>query len=80
MSRDLISRSALMAELRKNTLIRDFNFEYDGILGEIINSIPAVKPDCLSCDPYHDGFHDGYDTCEKNICSNKAGEVNDRET
>ena len=43
MNNDLISRSELKTALANNSLIRDFNLQYDGILGEIIDNAPAVE-------------------------------------
>ena len=42
MNNDLISREALKKALSNNTLIRDFNLQFDGIIGEIIDNAPTV--------------------------------------
>ena len=48
MNNDLISRAALKTALANNTLIRDFNLQFDGIIGEIIDNAPTVEQHYVS--------------------------------
>ena len=43
MNRDLIKREDVITALGNNETIRHFNAQYDGILRDIIDRIPAVK-------------------------------------
>ena len=60
MNNDLISRAALKTALANNTLIRDFNLQFDGIIGEIIDNAPAVEPTENSAIQYSLGYQDGF--------------------
>ena len=60
MNNDLISRSELKTALANNSLIRNFNLQYDGIIAEIIDNAPTVEPTfglframlCETCQAY----------------------------
>ena len=58
MNNDLISREALKTALANNTLIRDFNLQFDGIIGEIIDNAPTVEYPFYQ-EAYQTGYEEG---------------------